>query len=297
MAVDRMDREQFFAKLAPMSEDELRRALWTLYWRGSAPVRERIEAVLAPQQTAVRGRRVELPVDASLVCKQVEEFAMLARRGAYLARDRRVSPKERTRWRFTFRGLVNDSLDALRSDAVDQAGAAIATLVDLACEMKGYDYVRSEDPVEAARFVVSDAVAALWSRLREEYGVDGLIVRAIPQLVTWESAYGWTRRGDGWVAERETPLAHVLAQLLVAPESWSTAAELYLDALDVTSGRGRRAWGTDLAEWNSLLINHLAGSDQEELLDRLAKHPTPTSGEAAALRLRLDQLRGVQADG
>ena len=32
--------------------------------------------------------------------------------------------------------------------------------VDL-CEMRGYDYFRSEDPVEAARFVVSDAVALL----------------------------------------------------------------------------------------------------------------------------------------
>lgn len=180
MAVDRMNREQFFARLAPMSEDELRKALWTLYWRGSAPVRGRIEAVITPQQTAALGQSVELPADASLVRKQVEEFAMLARKGAYLARDRWVSPKERTRWRFTFRGLVNDSLDALRSDAVDQAGAAIATLVDLTCEMKSYDYVRSEDPVEAARFVASDAVAALWSRLREAYGVDGLIERAIP---------------------------------------------------------------------------------------------------------------------
>ena len=297
MTVDRMNRDQFSAKLAPMSEDELRKALWTLYWRGSAPVRERIEAVLTPQQTTALAQSVEPPADASLVPKRVGEFAMLARNGAYLAGDRRVSPKERTRWRFTFRGLVNDSLDALRSDAVDQAGATVATLVDLACEMKRHDYVRSDDPVEAARFVVSDAVAALWSRSLETYGAAGLIERAMPQLVTWESAHGWTRRGDGWVAERETPLAQVLARLLVAPESWSTAAERYFDALGETSGRGRRARGADLAEWNSVLIGHLAGSDREELLDRLAKKPALTRGHVAALRRRPRQLRGEQADG
>lgn len=287
MALDRMNREQFFAKLAPMSEDELRKVLWTLYWRGAAPVRQRIESVIAPEQPKARGRTLEAAPDAGVVYKQVEEFAVLARKGAYLAGDRRVTPKERTRWRFTFRALVTDALDSLRGDAVDQAAAAVATLVDLACEMKDYDYVRSEDPVAAARFVVSDAVAALWSRLREAYGVNGLLERAVPQLVSWESEYGWTRHGDGWVAERESSLAQVLAQLVVAPESWSTAAELYLDVLDETSGRGRRTWGTDLAEWNAVLIDHLAGSRHEELLDRLAEHRALTGAEVASLRARL----------
>lgn len=296
MASDRMNREQFFAKIAPLSDEELRKALWTLYWRGPAPLRERIDTLIGPQQTSARSRTAETLPGGRLVRKQVEEFARLARRGAYLGPDRRVSPKERTRWRFTFRSLVEDALAALRSDEIDQAGAAIAILVDLAGEMKDYDYVRSEDPVEAARFVVSDAVAALWSRLREAYGVDGLIERAIPQLMDWESAYGWTRRGEGWVAERETSLAQVLGQLLVAPESWSTAAEHYLDALEAARGRGRR-WGADLAEWNSILVDHLAGSDDEELLDRLAERPSLTRDEASALQQRLRQLRGERIDG
>jgi hypothetical protein len=30
----------------------------------------------------------------------------------------------------------------------------VEQLIDLACEMRDYDYFRSEDPVEAARFVV-----------------------------------------------------------------------------------------------------------------------------------------------
>ena len=34
-------------------------------------------------------------------------------------------------------------------------------MVDLACDMKSYDYFHSDDPVEAAKFVVSDAVAVL----------------------------------------------------------------------------------------------------------------------------------------
>lgn len=103
------------------------------------------------------------------------------------------------------------------------------------------------------------------------YGVDGLIERAIPQLAKWELAYGWTRRGEGWVAERETSLAQVLSQLLVAPESWSTAAERYLGAVETTSDRRRRARGTDLSEWHRMLVDHLTGSDDEKLLERLPR--------------------------
>jgi hypothetical protein len=289
MPAHRMNRDEFYRKLAPLDEERLKKALWTLYWRGSVPVRERIEAVIATEPTKARGRVVEAPPDAGVVRKQVEEFATLARAGAYLGRDRRVSPKERTRWRFTFRALVKDCLDALRGEEVDQAAAAVATLVDLACEMKSYDYVRSEDPVEAARFVVSDVVGVLWSRLREVYGVDGLLARAVPQMVAWESAYGWTRFGTGWVADRETALAPVLARLLVAPESWYAAAALYLDVLDETTRRGRGTWGSDVAEWNALLVDKLVGSDDEHLLQRLVAHPRLTSGEVTALQERLAQ--------
>lgn len=38
--------------------------------------------------------------------------------------------------------------------------AAVSVMIDLACESRDVDYFRSEDPVEAARFVVSDAVRA-----------------------------------------------------------------------------------------------------------------------------------------
>ena len=37
MAQGRLDRDQFFEKLAEMEAADLKKALWTLYWRGAAP--------------------------------------------------------------------------------------------------------------------------------------------------------------------------------------------------------------------------------------------------------------------
>src|SRR5436309_163945 len=45
----RMNREEFFGKLAALDEERLKKALWNLYWCGSATMRERIEAELAGQ--------------------------------------------------------------------------------------------------------------------------------------------------------------------------------------------------------------------------------------------------------
>lgn len=59
---------------------------------------------------------------------------------------------------------MTDAQGALRTEDAATAATAVEELIDLACEMRGYDYFRSEDPVEAARFVVSDAVALLWGK-------------------------------------------------------------------------------------------------------------------------------------
>ena len=40
MAQGRLNRDQFFEKLAEMEATDLKKALWTRYWRGSAPLRE-----------------------------------------------------------------------------------------------------------------------------------------------------------------------------------------------------------------------------------------------------------------
>ena len=102
MGKGRLDREQFFEKLAQMEAMDLQKALWTLYWRGAAPLRERIEAIIDPQSTEVPERGVKSAADPKLVLGEVTQFAALARSGAYLAGDRRVSRQERSRWRYTF---------------------------------------------------------------------------------------------------------------------------------------------------------------------------------------------------
>ncbi|MCM0674994.1 hypothetical protein NCC78_09875 [Micromonospora phytophila] len=163
--MERVNRAQFHAALAPLSQDQLRKVLWTLYWRGPAAVRERIEAELIPNAPAPRPARADPAPDQVLA--EIRQFAALARGGSYLAGDRRVKPSERTRWRFTFKRLVTQARDALRVDATGDGATGMEILIDLACEMRDHDYFRSEDPVEAAGLVVSDEVALLWTRLRD----------------------------------------------------------------------------------------------------------------------------------
>jgi hypothetical protein len=88
MAAERMNpmnREEFFAKLAPLDAEQLRKVLWNDSWRGSASVRERIEGELAPAEKVERKRSASELLDA------VTEFAELMRSGAYMAGDSRVS--------------------------------------------------------------------------------------------------------------------------------------------------------------------------------------------------------------
>lgn len=315
MAAKRMNREEFFAKLAPLAEDRLRKVLWTLYWRGSAAVRERIEDELDPAEQGRRKRAAAQPADPDLVLYEVREFAELARAGAYIAGDRRVSPKERTRWRVTFRRLAADAQSALRAEDSGLAEEALALIIDLTCEMKGRQYFRSDDPVEAARFVVSDAAALLWETVRERRGFGAFAHQAAPQLLRWESRYGWTH-GWGQVCERETSLACVLTRILPAPDAWITFTAHYLAALDQAAradataspriygsggygdtGYRRRERADNLAEWHGLLLARLADSDSEAeaLLDRLVSHPALGGPERTFLQARLARQRGDTA--
>ena len=280
MAADRLNREQFYAALADLDEAGLRKALWTLYWRGSASVRERIQAVIDPTSAAVRAS--DAGVDAGALLSEVTEFADLARSGSYLRGNRSVSSKERTRWRFTFQRLAKATTLALAGDEIAPAASAMATLIDLACEMRSDDYFRSEDPVEAARFVVSDAAAVLWSAIRREEGPAAFYEIAAGQLLRWETRWGWSRMGWGWVSERETPLAEVLAGMLSTPDAWGQFADQYLRALDAVGEQGRPGRGRDwswqermanLEAWHELLRDRLAHGEYEDRLDALARHP------------------------
>jgi hypothetical protein len=301
-----MDRDEFHAKLAGRDADQLGKILWTLYWRGTGPMRERIEALLVPDAPARQQRKEVEPPSAVAVQREVREFVALARSGAYLAGDRRVSSKERTRWRFAFRRLATEAQAALAGDDVDTAAAAVEVLVDLACESEGLEYFRSDDPVQAAGFVVSDAVAALWRAVRNRHGFPMFVDRAAPQLLRWETGCGWTRYGWGSVAEQETSLAAVLESMLQVPDHWRAFAAHYLEILDEAADRtpgtprhrsrstgGDRTAGTRaMADWHTLLVERLSGSEDEDLLDRLVDHPALAGPERTRLRAQLASRRG-----
>ena len=306
MPIGRMDREQFFGRLAALDEQHLKKALWNLYWRGSAAVRERIEAEIDPDQQHRGKRSAKEPVDPDLLLGEVEDFVALARSGAYMAGDRRVSPRERTRWRLTFKRLVGGAQDGLRAQDPATAASALERLIDLACESRDYEYFHSEDPMEAAGFVVSDAVALLWAALQAQYGFAGFAQRAAPQLIRWESPHGWTRSGWGRLSQREASLASVLARMLPAPDMWVGFADRYLDALDRAarddSLRPSRTWPPadhdrdrrtgNLAEWHCLLLDRLIGAEGEDRLDRLAHHPALGGPELEFLKAQLAHRRG-----
>jgi hypothetical protein len=58
MSATRLNRDQFYAVMAPSDDARLRKVLWTLYWRGSAQLRERIEDELrSPEQPKVKPKK------------------------------------------------------------------------------------------------------------------------------------------------------------------------------------------------------------------------------------------------
>jgi len=295
--------------VSPLDAEQLRKVLWTLYWRGTAQVRERIEDGLNPPAGPKR-KAQDLP-DPDQVLDEVTEFVSLARDGAYIYGDRRVSRTERSKWRLTFRNLATQAQSALHAAQTGGAEQAMEQLIDLACEMRGVEYFHSEDPVEAARFVVSHAVSALWQTMLDQHGFAAFAGRAAPQLIRWESEYGWTR-GDGKVAENETLLAEVLEPLLTSTDMWRGFAAAYLSALDAVAreeaaGEGkasRRSWGlsdadysrrrraANLAAWHAKLAEHLAGTVDAGLLDRLVSHRALAGPEVTFLRALVARMAG-----
>lgn len=324
--MNRMNREQFHVAIAGLDPDQLRKVLWTVYWRGTATVRERIETEIAPPEALSRVRKPAPAVDPDEVLDDVREFAALARSGAYFAGSRKVSPKARSQWRVTFRAMVTAARAALSADDTDgfdgtDAGAeALIEMIDLACETADHEYFRSDDPMEAAGVVVSDEVALLWSRMLERRGFEGFAAAAAEQFVRWEAPHGWTRRGYGRTAEKEKPLTDVLAGMLTVPDTWVTFTESFptvLDGLAPLPSPGRRAgsgrsgaslaaggegdWRRrrrteELSAWQLLLVDRFTGSEEEHLLDRLAGHPALGGPDATFVQARLAHARGnVQA--
>ena len=79
-----MNREQFFRTVSALDEDRLRKALWNLYWRGTADVRERIEVELASDGHGRPPRPAKEPPDPETVRWEVDDFVSLVRSGAYI---------------------------------------------------------------------------------------------------------------------------------------------------------------------------------------------------------------------
>jgi hypothetical protein len=302
-----MDRQEFFGRMGPLDDAGLRKALWNLYWRGTATMRERIEAELNPHSQVRRQPPARPAVDPDRVLDEARDFVALARSGAYMGGDRRVSGQERSRWRFTFQRLAAEAQQALLSpDGTVAGGAALAELIDLANDTRDYDYFHSEDPMEAARFVVSDAVTVLWRGLLQEHGFAGFAERAAPQLIRWESRFGWTRTGFGALSEKECSLASVLAGMLRSPDMWIGVADSYLAALDLAArddtARPKQSWpGPDrirdrrteaLSEWHGLLLAKLKDYGAEDRLDRLSKHGGLGGAELTFLQAKLANARG-----
>jgi hypothetical protein len=235
------------------------------------------------------------------------QFVELAGSGAYIAGDRRVSRTERTKWRVTFRQLATDAQLALHAEDTAPGERAMELMIDLARHAEGS--FRSEDPLEAAKFVLSRAISALWETVLAEHSFARFAERAVPQLIRWESAYGWSNgTGAGKVAEREIALARVLAPMLTTPDMWTGFADAYLAELDrIASAErplaGRRAgramtssgpeWKRsertrNLARWNELLSGHIDG----ERAERLANHPAFEGPDAEFMRARAARRRG-----
>jgi hypothetical protein len=91
MVANRMNRDEFYATMAPSHEARLCKILWTLYWRGDTRLRERIEGEVRPLDQPNVKQTKEVPAP-DRVLDEVTAFVKLARDGAYMAGDRRGTP-------------------------------------------------------------------------------------------------------------------------------------------------------------------------------------------------------------
>jgi len=275
MDKERMDRTQFFQKVGALREPELQKVLWDLYWRGKGELKRRIEALLDPARPEPAAKSSP-DLDGEGILGAIQRFTGLVVAGAYMGGTREVSRQERSKWRVTFRNHVEDAALLLKQGDLEHGAPALESLIDVLCQMHDYEYVHSQDPVQAAGIVVSDRVDLLWRTILEAQGFQAFTRTAARQLLQWERAYGWTRFGAS-VAEKERSLATVLAGMLHGADSWTHCADAYLAALDrLLEARQRAASGAkkssssvwdwtwqcerrskDLAAWHDELLTWL----------------------------------------
>lgn len=172
------------------------------------------------------------------------------------------------------------------------------------------------DPTEFVRFedlIVLDEV----QRVPELFLAIKDAVDAEPRPGRFPQRLGQAGRQGDFACERAQPDAarSVMEDTRVTgnPDTWTVFADCYLDALDQigravaampisrrshsypNSDYHRSERTRNLAEWHSLLLEHLAGSQAEDRLDRLVSHPALGGPELSFVRSRLAQLRGDSA--
>lgn len=285
MAADRLSKDEFYAKVGALDEERLRKALWNVYWRGSAQVRERIEDQIAPE--TARPKPSDGPPAPDLVLRDVREFCALAYKGAFIgAPAKGMNSKRRSQWRHEFRRHYKAADEAMTAGS-DAGAEAVEAIIALAVHCGSYDTFASQEPLETAKFVVSDAVERLWRNTLERRGFTVFAERSAGQFIAWEAEFGWTVSGYGPIAQQERRLAEVLGLLIPGIDQWQTYARHYLDALDQAPpveprilaasfdiserDRSRRSEKLDL--WHSMLLERLADGGAADLLDRIAEHP------------------------
>ena len=145
--------------------------------------RERLD----PAEDVARRRAAVMPPDPASVLLRSASSPSWPWACAYLAGDRGSRPGD-VALAVHLRRLAADALAALRAEDLASAEEAMALVIDLACDAE-VRLPRSEDPMEAAKFVVSDAAAALWNRARAAR-LRRFAATAAVELPRWESAYG-----------------------------------------------------------------------------------------------------------
>jgi hypothetical protein len=307
---ERMDKTAFLKALEGRGPEELRTLLWTAYWRGGAPARERIEEQLFPAEAAVK-RETAAFVDAGACLEEVRTFCSRARAGDYMRGARDLGRKEVSGWRLTFRRLFEDATRALRQPGRDGDPAPLVHLLDFTFDLRNWEYFRSQDPVEAAKIVFSDRVAVLWRARIDEGGFGAFLQEAPAQFVRWESRFGWTRY-DGKATGQQRTLTEVLQGLLPGPDALLAFVRGYLAVLERLQARNATAqeartrssepsrdWRRDcehradqLEAWNALLLERLGATEDASLLERILTLPALDGPETWHLLARLRARQG-----
>jgi hypothetical protein len=228
----------------------------------------------------------------------------LARSGAYMGGTREVHRTERSKWRVTYRRLIDEATRAVSAGDLDRGRSALEALIDLACDCSSHNYFHSDDPVAAMRLVISDKVKLLWLAAIEREGFPAFVHRAVPQLIRWETTFGWTRSGLHAICEQEVQLADVVAELVRnrgGLDHWTAIADAYIDGLRMAPKPAGVGWDRDYAlahrtdrvsRFHELLFERLAGTEADDRLDRIATHPALAGPELLFFRARLAHRRG-----